>query len=111
MYSKVTLVILVIAIFLLFKAVFGVYIKQDMAKDNLAKTAAVYNGLQDRREMLSSEIERLKTEAGKEEEIREKFGLVKEGEEVIIVVDDPDKVQSPSSSPISFWQKVLDWLK
>ena len=111
MYSKVTLVILLIIIFFLLKAVWGVYIKQDMAKDNLAKTAAVYNGLQNRKEMLSSEIDRLKTESGKEEEIREKFGLVKEGEEPRSVVDDPDKDSGPSSSPISFWQKVLDWLK
>ncbi len=111
LYSKLTLVLLLILTIILIKAVWGVHKKQDLTKDNLAKTATVYQGLQAREKMLSSEIERLKTESGTEEEIREKYGLVKPGEEVIVVVDDPDQDSGPTSSPISFWQKVLDWLK
>ena len=43
------------------------------------------------KEKLSSDIARLKTEAGVEENIREKFGLAKEGEALIVVVDDKNK--------------------
>jgi len=96
----------------LVKAVWGVYQKQDITKDNLFKVEASLNSLQAREKMLSSEIERLKTASGKEEEIREKYGLIKEGEEMIVVVDDDSSNNSgPVSTPISFWQKVLDWLR
>ena len=112
LYSRVTLVILLIIIMVLVKAVWGVYQKQDITKDNLFKVEASLNSLQAREKMLSSEIERLKTASGKEEEIREKYGLIKEGEEMIVVVDDDSSNNSgPVSTPISFWQKVLDWLR
>ena len=80
--------------------------------DNLSKTAASLEGLQARDKMLSAEIERLKTETGVEQEIREKFNLVKEGEEVIVVVDKDTEADSSSGvTEISFWQRVLDWLR
>ncbi len=43
--------------------------------------------LQENKEQLSNDIIGLKTEKGLEENIREKFGLAKEGEDLIIVVD------------------------
>jgi len=111
-YSRVVLVCLLILIFLLLKMVWSVYEKQALTKDNLAKTAASFEGLQAREKMLSSSIDKLKTDSGIEQEIREKYGLVKLGEEVIVVVDGEDSTSSESvSSEISFWQKVKDWLK
>jgi|SRR3989344_8688089 len=44
--------------------------------------------LEKTRQKLSVDIENLKTEKGMEESIREKFGLAKEGEGLIVVVDD-----------------------
>lgn len=112
MYSKITLVALVIVIIFLTNAVWGVYKKQDLTKDNLAKTAANLESLQAREKMLSSEIDRLKTEGGTEAEIREKYGLVKPGEEVIVLVEKDDSMDSGVvSSNISFWRKVKDWFK
>ena len=111
-YSKVVLVCLLILIFLLLKMVWSVYEKQALTKDNLAKTATSFEGLQEREKMLSSSIDKLKTDSGIEQEIREKYGLVKPGEEVIVVVDGEDSTSSePVSLEISFWQKVKDWLK
>ena len=111
-YSKVVLVCLLILIFLLLKMVWSVYEKQALTKDNLAKTATSFEGLQEREKMLSSSIDKLKTDSGIEQEIREKYGLVKPGEEVIVIVDGEDSTSSePASSEISFWQKVKDWLK
>ena len=111
-YSRVTLAILIIVALYSFSAVFKVYQKQDMTKDNLAKTAASLASLQAREKMLSSEVERLKTEAGREEEIREKFGLVKPGEEVIVVVDkDDSRGQGTTTPTVGFWGKVMNWFR
>jgi len=111
-YSRVVLVCLLILVLLLLKMVWSVYEKQALTKDNLAKTATSFERLQEREKMLSSSIDKLKTDNGIEQEIREKYGLVKPGEEVIVVVDGEDGTSSGSvSSEISFWQKVKDWLK
>ena len=112
LYSRATLFVLIIIIALLLTEVWDVYQKQSLTRDNLAKTAAVYDGLQAREKMLSSEIERLKTDDGVEVEIRDKYGLVKPGEEVLVIVDKDEGSKSDSpSSPVSFWQKIIGWFK
>jgi len=111
-YCRTTLIILIVLIVLLLNGVWKVYKKQAIAKENLAKTATVYDGLRAQEEKLLGEIERLETVVGKEEEIRAKYGLVKPNEEVIVVVDKTEnKNTGPASTPISVWQKVLDWLR
>lgn len=110
LYSKITLVVLIVFIVFLLNAVWGVYKKQDLAKENMTKTAATFDGLHAREKMLSSEIERLKTENGTEAEIREKYGLVKPGEEVIVVTDNDTATDSTTTSAdTGFWQGILNW--
>ena len=112
LYSKTVLAVLIIFIILTLNAVWGVYKKQAVTKDNFAKTASNLAELQARDKMLSSEIERLKTESGTEEEIREKYGLIKPGEEVITVVDRIDSTSSAAvSADAGFWQRIINWLR
>lgn len=112
LYSKTTLFILIILIILVANAAWGVYKKQKLSKENLAQTANVLGGLQAREKMLSSEIEKLKTEAGKEEEIREKYGLVKPGEEVIVVFNETNSDNLDQDlSKNSLWQKIKEWFE
>ena len=59
--------------------------------------------LETEKEKLSSDIARLKTEAGVEENIREKFGLAKEGEGLIVVVDDKNKAVDAEEDSGGFW--------
>lgn len=111
-YSKLTLVILVIVIFFVLRGVWSVYQKEQYTRDNLNKTAQDLQGLKDREQMLSTEIDRLKTQSGTEAEIRDKYGLVKPGEEVIVIVDkNTDASNTDATSGDSFWQKMLDWLQ
>jgi cell division protein FtsB len=44
--------------------------------------------LERRKQNLSLDIEKLSTDRGKEEMIRENFGMTREGEEVIVIVDE-----------------------
>lgn len=112
LYCRLTSIFLLILVILILKGVWEVYEKQHYTKDNLTRVASDLQNLKERELMLSSEIQRLKTENGKEQEVREKFGLVRPGEEVIIIVDDLDgEEEGAGISGKSFWQKVLDWLK
>lgn len=76
-------------------------------------------GLQERNERLRAEVDRLKTPEGVEQVARESLGLVKEGENVYVVLDGDETEATPTTRPqsaVSYqddaagWQRVLDVL-
>ncbi|MDO8659684.1 MAG: septum formation initiator family protein [Candidatus Parcubacteria bacterium] len=89
-------VLVFLAILALFFAwgVFGLMNKMSVTIENKRLTANKVAELQKQKEKLSVDIAKLKTESGVEENIRQKFGLVKEGENMIIVVDDQNKPET-----------------
>ncbi len=105
----------VIILLCLFLAVFiwgvvGFMGKMSATRENRRVAENKLAELQSERTRLSTEIANLKTERGVEENIREKFGLGKEGEDLIVVVDDQTK---PVEVPVeqgwfaSFWDKLF----
>jgi cell division protein FtsB len=75
-----------------------------MAEAELAK-------LQNRQAALLKSIGELKTSRGIEAEVREKFSVVKLGEEVIVVVDGAENSDDSSDSGVnqSFWSRIAGW--
>ena len=68
--------------------------------------------LEKTRQKLSVDIENLKTEKGMEESIREKFGLAKEGEGLIVVVDDKNDPNAQAKEEGSWFTLFLkNWFK
>jgi cell shape-determining protein MreC len=67
--------------------------------------------LKKQKEEISSEINSLNTVEGKEKFFRENLGLVKEGEDVTIVVEDknPPVISKPAS--LGFWSFLTSWFK
>ena len=109
LYSRLVLVVLLIIIAFLLNAVWSVYQKQAYTKENLNKTASSLNDLRAREKMLSSELDKLKTESGTEEEIREKYGLVKPNEEVIMMVDQKGATSTErTTADVGFWQSIVN---
>jgi cell division protein FtsB len=112
LYSKPVIFVLVVLIVFLLNAVWNVYQKRQIAKDNYVKIADNLKRLQAREKILSSEIERIKLDEGIEEEIRERYGLVKPGEEVLVIVsDNTAQVSTSTSANTSLWQKIKKWLE
>ncbi len=110
-YSRTVLIVLIIFIIILLNAVWKVYRKQAITKINLNKTASVYSDLKNREETLSNEITRLKSDNGREEEIREKYGMIKANEEVIVIIDNKDNNDVNISADNSWWRKIKEWFK
>jgi len=52
------------------------------------------NQFQQQKNDLEYKIQKLNTEKGMEENIRERFGLAKEGEGVVIIVEDKNKIEN-----------------
>ncbi len=86
-YSRPVLVVLVIFLIIFANAAYGMYDKFVETGVNSDITLRERSDLKAKQIELESRLEQLKTDRGIEEEIRKKFRVVKDGEGVIIVVD------------------------
>lgn len=109
LYHPVTLVILFIFVVFFIHSTWVVYTKKQ-ASENLKNTLLErVENLRARDKELSSRIERLKTNPGVEEEIRSKFTVAKDNENMIIVIEEPDEKLASATPKASFWQKLLNF--
>ncbi len=83
---------------------FGFWSKLEDTKLNRQNSEDRLNELKASQENLVKSIASLETEEGIDENIRNKFGLAKEGEGVIVIVEDPNKV---NKAP----EKKENWFK
>ena len=78
---------------------------KDLEKKELEKLAI-------REKTLTASINYLKTDQGIEDEIRTKFRAVKDGENVVVIVDSQATVTSvinTSTTTTSFWYRLFHW--
>ncbi len=108
LYSRFMIIIL-LAIFLFFvSGAWDVYKKASFSGYNKMVAEKKLNILKNKKESLISKIDELKTERGVETKIRSKFGLVKKGEEVVVVVDKNSKNIKLDSSNYSIIKRWWD---
>ena len=111
-YSKITLVILFIFIIILIKANYGIFKKERLSNENYNIVKDDFDSLKNRKSILESEIQRMKTEEGIEEEIRSKFDVSKPGEVVVNIIDDNKSTTTNNKDgKVGFWSKVIGWFK
>lgn len=78
--------------------------KADESAKNRQEAQDKINELQKEQAQLSSNINNLNTDQGKEEAIRDEFGLAKPGEEMMVVVNDPNTpAPPPQPAPNAFF--------
>lgn len=107
MYHRTTLITLSVFVLLAIHSVWSVYQKKSLSEQMKDVTLKHAEELRLRDSELKSNIGRIQTATGVEEEIRSKFTVAKDGENMVVVVDD-SKVGT--SSPYrTFWQKILDF--
>ncbi len=114
LYSRVTLIAVFIVLIFIARATINVYYKQKESGENLAKVKEEVTGLEKRQNTLTSEINRLNTGKGTEEEIRKKFMVGKEGEQVIVIVDDNKSNKTGTvgnNEQNSIWSKFMDFFR
>ena len=105
LYSKFSILLLVGIFFLIAKAGFHLYEKERESASNLRNAKQELGRLKDRQGVLTDEIRRLSTPIGVEQEIREKFKVAKEGEHMIIIVGDEEKIEPPQED-VSFYKRI-----
>lgn len=110
MQSKPFLIFLGVIILAFIYSMFGFIGKMEETSKNREIVEDKVLELEKSREKLDSDITKLKTEKGIEKNIREKFGLAKEGENMILVVEDknlPEVPKNTDSGGFFSWLKSL----
>ena|SRR5258708_2647871 len=110
LYSPLALAVLVGLLGLMGHATWSVYGKYRDTAANKATAEKQKVSLQARAQSLTADIARLSTDAGKEEEIRTKYGFTKAGEGVIVIVDDTS-AKGATSTPVSGWSHFWQMIK
>ena len=97
-YSWPVLVLVAGLIILIGKNVFEVYKNEKTSRVNQEKSEEVFTSLENRSNLIATEIAALKTEKGIETEIRDKFRVVKEGEQLVVIINSDQNKNNNSVS-------------
>jgi hypothetical protein len=88
LYTPVGITLLFILTLYIGYSVFELYGKYAEARDKKNTAAAALHDAENRRAQVQSELDKLSTDRGREEVIREKFNVTKEGEGVVVIPGD-----------------------
>lgn len=67
-------------------------------------------GVEEKKDVLTSELEELRGEEGVEREARQKLNFRKQGEEIIIIRDINEEHQNKETSKAGLFLQVLQWI-
>ncbi len=114
LYSKIVIGLLGIIFIFIANGTWNVYKKASFASGNKNVAENSLNKLKVREKILTRDISTLKTPRGVEAQVRNKFGFVKKGEEVVVVVNQ-DKANSHNKEnnigySSGWWNKILSYL-
>ena len=115
-YTRFWIVVLVIISILLSLSVIKIYRKYAHAKSIRDEYAGELVQIQKSRSMLQANIQALSTSRGKEAEIRDRYRVVKEGEQMILIVNnDKDKIEKNEDmqevSKKSIFHKIIHFFQ
>lgn len=109
LHSRYAIAFLIIIAALVSRGVWGIYVKYEKSSALAEKSRMDLTVLQERQEALSKSISALNTEEGREKELRDRFGVVKPGEKMVILVDNvPVAKASVNAVNDSWWSKFLE---
>jgi cell division protein FtsB len=109
--SKPFLILFSIVLLIFSWNVFGFWNKMQETSKNKKIIEDKIAALQQQKENISSEINNLNTDQGKEKFFRENLGLVKEGEDVTIVVEDKNPPVNPKPASSGFFSFFTNLFK
>lgn len=111
-YSMPVLFLLAAVFLLSVEGLWNIYGKYTEASQKASEATVDLERLRDKEAELEKKVAFLKTDRGKEEEIRKKFMVGKEGEGVILVVDQGVSTTPPAPVPEpSAWARFLNFFR
>jgi len=108
-HSPIALIVLFLIVILFGYNLISLIKKEKETEDKKNLVIDQINDLQKRENLFTEEISNLDTEEGKERIIREKYQVAKDGEKVLVIVDEEEKNTQPEEVKKS--NGVFDWFK
>ena len=105
MGRRLLIITLALVVLSAFWGVWNIYRKNKEAAALRVEAEAQLADLKDRQTRLAGDYEKLKTERGLEEALRQQYAVGAAGEQLIVIVE-PDKPQ-----PVQATSSVMQWLK
>ncbi|MDE2031067.1 MAG: septum formation initiator family protein [Patescibacteria group bacterium] len=107
-HSPIMLLLIFCVLVLFIYNVQGLFEKEIETNKNKVAELNKINDLRKREDSLQSDINKLNTTQGVEESIRDKFQVVKPGENMVVIVNDGENnnVSTPTNTSHSFWDYV-----
>jgi len=87
LYSKFTFLALLVILFFVMHGAWGIFQKQRMVSNELEKTEETLDQFNERKNELEEKLERINSNVGKEELLRDKYSVAKEGEKAVFILD------------------------
>lgn len=109
-YSKAVIVILLIILFILARGTIGVYLKSRESNNREQASAVMLSKLNERQEELEEDVAFLETRVGIEDQLRSHYSFAKEGEKVVIIIDEETE-EVIEEEPKGFMEKTKSWFK
>lgn len=111
-YSKVSIVFLVGICVLLGRGLVNIHDKARESMDRKNFSAGRLSQLESRETQLKKEIERLESRVGLEEELRTRYSFSKEGEKMIVIVDEKKENEAAETSEKDeLSEKISTWFR
>ncbi len=108
LHSRYAIGALAVVLLLVLRGVWGVYVKYEKSKELSARMASEASALQEREDALKASIDSLSTPEGREREMRDRFGVVKPGEKMVVLVNpQPSGDTAPAPEPRGFWSRLV----
>jgi cell division protein FtsB len=104
LYSKTSLIIAFVLLIILIRPTWNILGKYFASDQSLKDIEGELEQLREREQYLQSEVQRLKSKEGTEKEILSKFDMVREGEEIAVILP-PAETDNSEKEKKSFWQK------
>lgn len=108
-HSPLVLIVLFCVLILFIYNIIGLIEKERETTEKKNVILSNIETLRNREKSLSNDIEKLKTEEGVEETIRDKYQVVKEGEKMVVIVDEEEK--GASITPQETKHGFIEWIK
>jgi len=93
LYSKLTLLILIAVFVFVAHGTWGIFQKQRMVSSDLENSEQILEKHSDRKLMLEDRLERINSDVGKEELLRDKYSVAKEGERAVFILDSDEEIE------------------
>ncbi len=103
--SWFTIILLFISCILLARSLWDIYQKNRQSNTRADTARAQLDKLIERRDLLDKNLQRIKSSAGVEAELRSKFDVAKDGENLLVIIDKEMK-QSVTPTPAPWWQNL-----